>query len=479
VSGDFGSAGQPPADLTRNRHRAADQVWARFVDWRRSRPFWGGLLLVTSGIEFYVSGHLDLMPVKVSFGPQSFLSWLIPLALLLCGLLVWFTPAQRIFYGILGAVIAVAALIGLNLGGFFVGMLLGVAGGALAFSWAPDEPPADQPEPELPDDTEPQALYEPETLDELLDRTDPAEAGMAESAVGALPPDGVGVRPYVGPAEEPARRSDRFEPDLPDRHERAGPDGTPSGPASRLPYFLLIILAVTATLVALPARPAAAAPCPPVVTPSTAPSTTPSSTPKAPDPITGFFQRLGRLLGIGGPAPTPTPTPSGSPSPSATDCPAPPTGTPRPGPTKRVRTLAPQPGQPLVNAVPSTQITARLSQTGLSYDGIVDLPTHTGTLRALQFSLRSSTSTPFELQVPVPGVGTLSLRSSKLTVSGQVRFYTTQIKGKLFGLLPVTFTPESPPPLVVPDLFFTDATVQLAFVHCDRLTAPTLRINYL
>jgi hypothetical protein len=129
--------------------------------------------------------------------------------------------------------------------------------------------------------------------------------------------------------------------------------------------------------------------------------------------------------------------------------------------------------------VPSKQITARLSQSGLSYDGIVDLPTHAGTLRALQFSLRSSTSTPFELQVPVPGAGTLSLRSSKLTVSGQVRFYTTQIKGKLFGLLPVTFTPESPPPLVVPELFFTDATVQLVFVHCDRLTAPALRISYL
>src|SRR5207237_1151464 len=94
---------------------------------------------------FYLSGHLDLLPVKVSFGAQSFLAWLIPIALVLCGVLVWYTPAQRAFYGILGAAISVAALIGLNLGGFFVGMLLGIAGGALAFSWTPDDAPAQPP----------------------------------------------------------------------------------------------------------------------------------------------------------------------------------------------------------------------------------------------------------------------------------------------------------------------------------------------
>jgi hypothetical protein len=43
----------------------------------------------------------------------------------------------------------------------------------------------------------------------------------------------------------------------------------------------------------------------------------------------------------------------------------------------------------------------------------------------------------------------------------------------------VTFTPDSPPPLVVPDLFFTNATVQLVFVHATTLTAPALHISYL
>jgi hypothetical protein len=132
----------------------------------------------------------------------------------------------------------------------------------------------------------------------------------------------------------------------------------------------------------------------------------------------------------------------------------------------------------VVNAVPSQQITARLSQSGLAYDGIVDLRTRTGTIQVLKFSLRSSSSVPFELRVPTAG-GTLSLRSSDLTVSGSVTFYTTEIKGRLFGLIPIDFTPDSPPLLTVPEVFFTDATVQLVYVHAGTLTAPTFRVSYL
>ena len=76
MTGGPGSAGELPADLI-------PRLWTRFQGWRRSRPFWGGLFLLAAGIEFYVSGHLDLLPVKVSFGAQSFLGWLVPLALVL------------------------------------------------------------------------------------------------------------------------------------------------------------------------------------------------------------------------------------------------------------------------------------------------------------------------------------------------------------------------------------------------------------
>lgn len=116
--------------------------------------------------------------------------------------------------------------------------------------------------------------------------------------------------------------------------------------------------------------------------------------------------------------------------------------------------------------------------TGLSYDGNVALPTATGTIEAMQFSMSSTTSTPFELDVPV-GDHQCTVTSSQLTLSGSVKIFAAEIKGNLLGVAPVDFTPDSPPPLVVPvpDLFFTDATLKLVFVQSDTLTADKFAIK--
>ncbi len=113
---------------------------------------------------------------------------------------------------------------------------------------------------------------------------------------------------------------------------------------------------------------------------------------------------------------------------------------------------------------------------GLSFDGIVDLPTRSGTMRVMQFSMDSSTSTPFELQ-PLTDTGEIDIKSSKLTVSSNVKFYCTEIKGDLLDVLPVDYTVDSPPPLVTSDLYFTNVTIELAFVYADKLTANNLDIT--
>src|SRR5215467_9149588 len=112
----------------------------RFRQWRRSRPFWGGLLLLLSGIELFSSANLDLTAIQFHIGPEGFLSYLLPVLLLVCGLLVWLTLNQRFFYAIIGTLTAVYALIGLNLGGFLLGTLIGMIGGGLAFAWTPTDP---------------------------------------------------------------------------------------------------------------------------------------------------------------------------------------------------------------------------------------------------------------------------------------------------------------------------------------------------
>jgi Family of unknown function (DUF6114) len=105
--------------------------------WRRTRPFWGGLLVSAGACEILSSeqGPLD---VVIHIGTQGLAGYLIPVMLLLCGVLLWFSPAQRTFYSLLAMVLSLGTWITSNLGGFFLGMILGLVGGALAFAWTTD-----------------------------------------------------------------------------------------------------------------------------------------------------------------------------------------------------------------------------------------------------------------------------------------------------------------------------------------------------
>jgi hypothetical protein len=107
--------------------------WRR---WRRTRPFWGALLILLGAAEILASIRAPL-PVVLHVGPQGLAGYLVPLLMLLCGILLLANPAQRTFYSIVSIVMALASWLTSNLGGFLVGLLLGVVGGSLAFGWAP------------------------------------------------------------------------------------------------------------------------------------------------------------------------------------------------------------------------------------------------------------------------------------------------------------------------------------------------------
>jgi hypothetical protein len=122
---------------------------------------------------------------------------------------------------------------------------------------------------------------------------------------------------------------------------------------------------------------------------------------------------------------------------------------------------------------------SRVSMSGLSFDGVVSLPTVDAnvTVRVLQFSMSSSTTDDFSLVTIDPAGRNVTLASSALTVEGNVKFYASRFTGKVFGLIELTFTPDSPPPLTLPEMFFTDPDIQLVFVDCDRLRGPDLRVT--
>ena len=125
-------------------HGVDQDAFGAFYRWRHNRPFWGGLLVLLGGGEILLSERAPI-PVVIHVGIQGLAGFLVPAILLLCGVLLWLTPEQRTFYSILAVLLSLGSWVTSNLGGFFVGMALGLVGGSLAFAWARGNgPPAPQ-----------------------------------------------------------------------------------------------------------------------------------------------------------------------------------------------------------------------------------------------------------------------------------------------------------------------------------------------
>jgi hypothetical protein len=168
-------------------------------------------------------------------------------------------------------------------------------------------------------------------------------------------------------------------------------------------------------------------------------------------------------------------TPSATPSPSASSLPDVPCLGPR-----VMGKVADGDGPPQVSAKPGLLEGDSLEMFGSTYEGVENMTTATGSYPALKFLMDKSVTKPFTLTIDEPNGGTTVIKTAALTTDGHVAFYTPRFEGKLFGVIPVVFTPDSPPPLTLPYLSFTDVKIQLSFVTCDTLTGhPSLNIQEL
>ncbi|MDX3073574.1 DUF6114 domain-containing protein [Streptomyces sp. MI02-7b] len=112
------------------------KIRSRFRLWRRSRPFWAGFWTLLAGLEI-LSIPLAPLSLMIHEGIAGVSGLLMGVFLIVLGLTMWFAPHYRTFAGIATLVFSVASLVLSNFGGFLIGFLLGVAGGAMAVSWVP------------------------------------------------------------------------------------------------------------------------------------------------------------------------------------------------------------------------------------------------------------------------------------------------------------------------------------------------------
>ncbi|MGW2743177.1 DUF6114 domain-containing protein [Streptomyces sp. NPDC001450] len=129
-----------PGQFTRRR--------LQFRVWRGTRPFWAGLFVMLGGfpIIYFPYYHLKLGHLTLAMSTTAGAgSLIIGVLLIVLGFTLWFQKHVRTFAGVAAILLALVSLPVSNFGGFIVGFLFALVGGALAVAWVPGVPPEPEP----------------------------------------------------------------------------------------------------------------------------------------------------------------------------------------------------------------------------------------------------------------------------------------------------------------------------------------------
>ncbi len=166
-----------------------------------------------------------------------------------------------------------------------------------------------------------------------------------------------------------------------------------------------------------------------------------------------------------------TPSPSASESASADDCPV---ATDDEGGVDNKVPVADDPWY--LNA-------SSLLLKGANYQGIVEVKTANGTTKKVLKYVISGGTDIGDLHQTVQDKQankTYHVQAAKGSTStitgGDTVMYTESISGNLFGLIPVTFSPDSPPPLNIPLIYFTNVKVVQAAQFGGNLHVPGMHV---
>jgi hypothetical protein len=116
----------------------AGRGWRAWGEWRHRRPFWAGLLTLLAGvpIAYFPYAHLETGGLTVRLATTAGAgSLIIGILLMVLGLTMWFQPLVRVFAGVAAILLGLVSLVVSNFGGFLLGFLPALVGGALSVSW--------------------------------------------------------------------------------------------------------------------------------------------------------------------------------------------------------------------------------------------------------------------------------------------------------------------------------------------------------
>ncbi|MEV8047572.1 DUF6114 domain-containing protein [Streptomyces griseoluteus] len=121
-----------PGQFTRRR--------LQFRAWRGARPFWAGLFVMLGGfpIMYFPYAHLQIGHLTVAMATTAGAgSLIIGVLLIVLGISLWFQKHVRVFAGVAAILLALVSIPVSNFGGFVIGFLLSMVGGAMGIAWSP------------------------------------------------------------------------------------------------------------------------------------------------------------------------------------------------------------------------------------------------------------------------------------------------------------------------------------------------------
>lgn len=128
------------SDEADSRSEKLEKQNRRFSRWRKGRPFGAGLLMMLAGIVIMAPAYLSfsVSNIQIQISTMGGVSTaVIGILLITCGLMCWFRGEGRILAGVAAIILSILALWQSNFGGFGIGLILGLIGGALALAWDP------------------------------------------------------------------------------------------------------------------------------------------------------------------------------------------------------------------------------------------------------------------------------------------------------------------------------------------------------
>ncbi|CAM4126256.1 hypothetical protein NORO109296_20560 [Nocardiopsis rhodophaea] len=119
----------------------------------------------------------------------------------------------------------------------------------------------------------------------------------------------------------------------------------------------------------------------------------------------------------------------------------------------------------------------RFTMSGARFGGVVEYPTTNGPERYLKISMRRGQLRDGELWALFGDDARKTLTLPSMELTGDVVLHVTRLEARILGIK-VVFTPDFPPPLLLPYMVVTDLKVDRPLAQAGTITIDGLRNHF-